>query len=295
MRVATRALAAALVLAAGLTLPGMSCAAGGAAGGTARPALASIPPAPLEEVPYVQTPQSVVDAILALAGVQRGDRLIDLGSGDGRIVITAARTHGARGLGIELAPHLIDLSNRLAREAGVADRARFVAQDLFDTDLSGASVVTMYLLPDVNLALRPKLLSTLAPGTRVVSHDWDMGEWRADRQVVVPAPNKPVGLERTSTLRLWIVPARVDGPWTDPHRRLTLTVKQTFQDVEAELRGDGMPVRRLGGTVAGRSLRLFAIDGGPLVRLDGTVRADRIERRLSMGGGAPRRLALRRD
>ena len=216
-------------------------------------------------------------------------------SGDGRIVITAARTHGARGLGIELAPHLIDLSNRLAREAGVADRARFVAQDLFDTDLSGASVVTMYLLPDVNLALRPKLLSTLAPGTRVVSHDWDMGEWRADRQVVVPAPNKPVGLERTSTLRLWIVPARVDGPWTDPRRRLTLTMKQTFQDVEAELRADGMPVRHLGGTVAGRSLRLFAIDGGPLVRLNGTVRADRIESRLSMGGGAPRRLALRRD
>lgn len=262
----------------------------------ARPVTVQIPVSPLEEVPYVQTPQSVVDAILALADVRRDDRLIDLGSGDGRIVITAARTHGAQGLGIELAPHLIDLSNRLAREAGVSDRARFVAQDLFDTDLSGASVVTMYLLPDVNLALRPKLLTTLAPGTRVVSHDWDMGDWRADRQIVVPAPNKPVGLERTSTLRLWIVPARIEGRWSGAPDRLTLSMKQTFQDIDAELQADGMPARRLSGSVSGRAVRLLAVDGGTPLRLDATVGSGRIEGSLSRSGDAnPRRVLLRRD
>ncbi len=288
LRAHVRAVLAACLVAAGCAVVTPAAAAPAAP--------VPIPASPLEEVPYVQTPQTVVDAILALAEVGAGDRLIDLGSGDGRIVITAARRHGAQALGIELAPHLIELSTKLAREAGVEDRARFLAQDLFETDLSGATVVTMYLLPDVNLALRPKLLATLAPGTRVVSHDWDMGEWRADRSVVVPAPNKPVGLERTSTLRLWIVPARIDGNWVAQTPRLQLRMTQTFQDVRAELHQDRMPSRQLAGTVTGRQLRLLAVDGGPPLRIDGAVRDGQIAATMTdERGEAPRPLSITRD
>jgi SAM-dependent methyltransferase len=156
------------------------------------------------DVPFVVTPQRVVDAMLELARVGPEDRLLDLGSGDGRIVITAAARRGTRGVGIEIDPRLVQLARRRAREAGVQDRVRFEVQDLFQTDLSQATVITMYLLPDVNLALRPTL-QRLRPGTRIVSHDWDMGDWPPDRQVVLDVPDKPVGLSRQSTLFLWTV------------------------------------------------------------------------------------------
>ena len=156
------------------------------------------------DVPYVTTPQGVVDAMLALAGVGPGDTLIDLGSGDGRIVITAAQRFGVPGIGVEIDPRLIALARANAQAAGVGDKARFVEQDLFTTDLRGASVITLYLLPDVNLKLRP-LLRTLKPGTRIVSHDWDMGDWAPDRTIRVPAPDKKIGLAKESRLMLWIV------------------------------------------------------------------------------------------
>jgi predicted RNA methylase len=133
-----------------------------------------------EEVPYIRTPQAVVDKMLDLAEVGPDDFLIDLGSGDGRIVITAAQQRGARGFGVELDTSLVESSNEAARKAGVAERARFFARDLFDTDIREASVLTLYPLPEVNLQLRPRLLAQLKPGTRVVSHDWDMGEWQPD-------------------------------------------------------------------------------------------------------------------
>lgn len=129
------------------------------------------------DVPYVPTPDSVVARMLEVAKVGSGDLLYDLGSGDGRIVITAAQKYGARGVGYDLNPKRIEESNENARKAGVTDRVRFEQKDLFEADLSGATVVTLYLLPSVNLKLRPKLLKDLAPGTRVVSHNYGMGDW----------------------------------------------------------------------------------------------------------------------
>ncbi len=156
------------------------------------------------DVPYVTTPQNVVDAMLELADVGPGDILLDLGSGDGRVVITAAQRFGTRGTGIELDPRLIVLARAGANAAGVSARATFLAQDLFDTDLASASVITLYLLPAVNLKLRAALQG-LKPGTRIVSHDWDMGDWQPDKSVVVAAPEKKVGLTKSSKLMLWIV------------------------------------------------------------------------------------------
>jgi len=157
------------------------------------------------DTPYVTTPQNVVDAMLGLAGVKPGDTLLDLGSGDGRIVTTAAQRFGVKGTGIEIDPRLIKLARENAQTAGVADKATFREQDLFTTDLSGYSVITIYLLPDVNKKLKPAL-QKLKPGTRIVSHDWGMGDdWVPEKVVVVPAPEKKVGLEKTSKLMLWTV------------------------------------------------------------------------------------------
>ena len=132
------------------------------------------------DVPYVPTPDEVVARMLVMAGVNNKDFLYDLGSGDGRIVITAAKQYGARGIGYDLNPKRIEESNDNARKAGVTNKVRFVKQDLFEADLTGATVVTLYLLPDVNLKLRPKLLKDLRPGTRIVSHNYDMGDWKAE-------------------------------------------------------------------------------------------------------------------
>jgi SAM-dependent methyltransferase len=159
------------------------------------------------DVPFVVTPDHVTRAMLELADVKPGDFVIDLGSGDGRIVIVAARHYGARGLGVEIVPDLVEKSRDNARRAGVAERVEFREQDLFETDLSRATVITMYLLPDVNLKLRPRL-QALKPGTRIVSHDWDMGDWKPDRMVTIDVPDKPYGLEKVSRLYLWTVPPR---------------------------------------------------------------------------------------
>ena len=129
------------------------------------------------DVPYVPTPEAVVEMMLRMAKVGKDDFLYDLGCGDGRIVITAARKYEARGVGYDIDPQRIKESDENARRAGVTDRVRFVQGDLFEADLSGATVVTLYLLPEVNLKLRPKLLRELKPGTRVVSHNYDMGDW----------------------------------------------------------------------------------------------------------------------
>ena len=157
------------------------------------------------DTPFVTTPQNVVDAMLDLAQVRAGDRLLDLGSGDGRIVITAAKRFGVPGLGVEIDPRLVEHARASAKAEGVSDRARFEIQDLFQTDLTQASVITMYLLPDVNLLLMPHLLQ-LKPGTRIVSHDWDMGpNWKPLRSVTVAAPEKKIGIEKSSKLFLWII------------------------------------------------------------------------------------------
>jgi SAM-dependent methyltransferase len=135
------------------------------------------------DVPYVQTPPRIVERMLRVAEVTERDTVYDLGSGDGRIAIAAAREFGAHAVGVEIVPRLVDEARRNAREAGVADRVTFRQGDLFEADLSGATVVTLYLLPDVNRRLRPRLLRQLDPGDRVVSHDFHMGEWLPDRTI----------------------------------------------------------------------------------------------------------------
>jgi SAM-dependent methyltransferase len=138
------------------------------------------------DVPYVPTPQEVVDEMLKMANVGKNDVVYDLGCGDGRLVVTAVKKFGAkRGVGVDIDPQRIRESDENARAAGVADRTKFVVQDLFKTDISEATVVTLYLLPDVNLRLRPKLLSDLKPGTRIVSHAFDMGDWQPEKTASV--------------------------------------------------------------------------------------------------------------
>jgi SAM-dependent methyltransferase len=217
---------------------------------------ASIPAAALEEVPFVVTPDNVTLEMLQLAGVGPDDYVMDLGSGDGRIVILAAKRFGARGLGVEIDPRLIAKSRENARAAGVEGRASFREQDLFATDLSPASVVTMYLLPEVNLHLRPRIL-TLRPGTRIVSHDWDMGDWKPDKTVVVEAPDKMIGLEKASHVHLWIVPARVQGDWcgTGKERGTLLRVAQEFQRFRARLQKAQGEALDFQGTIEGAALR----------------------------------------
>ncbi|MBN3883733.1 MAG: class I SAM-dependent methyltransferase [Nostoc sp.] len=151
------------------------------------------------DVPYVPTPQPVVDAMLQVAKVGKNDVLYDLGSGDGRIVNTAAQKYGTRGIGIDINPERIKEANENAKKAGVTERVKFVQQDLFTTDFSEATVVTLYLLPEVNAKLRPKLLKELKPGTRIVSHAFDMGNWKPQQTLNVQG----------KTIYYWVVPEQV--------------------------------------------------------------------------------------
>ena len=159
-------------------------------------------PAGTPDILYVATPEQVGIEMLRLAGVRSDDVVYDLGSGDGRLVIAAAREFGARGVGVEIDPKLVQDSRESALKAGVADRTRFLWEDIFQTEIAPATVVALYLRQDVNVKLRPKLLRELRPGTRVVSHDFDMGDWRPDRTLRVKGPT------REHVIYLWIVPRR---------------------------------------------------------------------------------------
>ena len=154
-------------------------------------------PSRAPDVPYVPTPQNVVEAMLKLGEVKKGDILYDLGSGDGRIVVTAAKMYGVRGTGIDINPERIAEANANAKEAGVTDHVKFLNQDLFEADMRDATVVTLYLLPSINLKLRPKLWKELKPGTRIVSHSFDMGDWAPEKKIEVDG----------RYLYLWRVPA----------------------------------------------------------------------------------------
>jgi hypothetical protein len=204
-------------------------------------------------IPYVPTPQAIVERMLELAEVGERDYLIDLGSGDGRIPITAAKRHGARALGVEIRPELVRLAQKHAAEAGVTDKVIFREQDLFDTPISGATVIALYLPPSINLMLRPRLLSELRAGSRVVSQSYHMGGWLADARVEV----------RGIDIYLWIVPARVAGRWTlrESNREIALAISQEFQEIKGN------------ATVGERSLPL----------LDAKLRGDRIQFALDLG------------
>ncbi|MGQ2978474.1 MAG: SAM-dependent methyltransferase [Polaromonas sp.] len=220
---------------------------------------------PLEEVPFITSPDNVTLEMLSSAGVKRGDHVIDLGSGDGRIVILAAKKFEATGLGVEIDPALVEKSKTNARNAGVADKVEFRVQDLFKTDLAPASVITMYLLPEFNLQLRPALLA-LKPGTRIVSHDWDMGDWKPDRTTVVDVPNKAVGREKSSRIHLWTVPAKVDGLWCASGllRGASIQLTQSYQTFSGTL-GWRERTRALAGSISGNELRTPAGSSGELV------------------------------
>jgi 23S rRNA G2445 N2-methylase RlmL len=169
-------------------------------------ALATAPPEVKPDVPYVPTPPEVVAAMVKLAGVRAGDVVYDLGCGDGRIVIAAVQVKGVRGVCVDIDPERIHESRQNAQIAGVADRIRFVEGDLFEVPIEGASVVMIYLLPEVNLRLRPRLLAELRPGTRIVSHRFDLGDWKAQRRVAIPLPPYDYILYR------WVVPMRRARP-----------------------------------------------------------------------------------
>ena len=210
-----------------------------------------------KDVVWVPTPQVLVDKMLDMAKMTPRDYVIDLGSGDGRTVITAAK-RGARALGIEYNPDMVELSKHNAQQEGVAARAEFVKQDLFTADLSRATVITMFLLPEINLKLRPTLLK-LKPGTRIVSNSFTMGDWNADETATL---DNSTGCETAwCTALLWIVPARAGGAHKIPQGELTL--KQTYQMLSGTLRTEGrsVPVEgRVRGndvllTVEGRQLR----------------------------------------
>jgi hypothetical protein len=197
--------------------------------------------APADEVPYETTPTGVVNAMLSIAGVGEKDYLFDLGSGDGRIVIAAAKQFHARGVGIEYDRKLIALSQEIAAREGVSDRVEFLHQDIFASDFRNATVLTMYLLPEINLDLRPQILFELRPGTRVVSHDWDMGDWEPDDRRVIPTSGKEVWPLTESRVYLWIVPARVAGYWRgtlvgpDGEEPVVIEFAQRFQNASANV------------------------------------------------------------
>jgi 16S rRNA G966 N2-methylase RsmD len=164
------------------------------------------------DVVYVPTPQIVVDEMLAMVKLNKADYLIDLGSGDGRLVITAAKKHGAKALGVDLDTYLLKIANENARKENVTDRVTFREQNLFQTDISQATVISTYLLPEMNLRLRSKIMA-LKPGTRVVAHDYSMGDWYPDEQKTLVVPEKKVGNPGISYIFSWVVPALAAGNW----------------------------------------------------------------------------------
>jgi SAM-dependent methyltransferase len=206
----------------------------------------------------VPTPYEVVNEMLKMADVGKNDILYDLGCGDGRIVITAAKEIGCRGIGIDIDPQRIEESKNNALKAGVSDKVNFLQQDLFEADFSKATVVTLYLLQTVNLELRPKMLRVLKPGTRIVSHDFSMKDWEADKST-------DVKLERRShSVYFWIVPANVSGTWkwdsstTSEKEQFVLELDQRFQKISGTLLMNGMELSITNGELTGNELS-FAV------------------------------------
>lgn len=245
--------------------------------------------------PYVPSPQSVVSDMLRYAEVGPNDFLIDLGSGDGRIVIEAAK-RGARGLGVDLDPELVKLASENAQKAGVAERAQFLVKDIFETDLSPATVVAFYLLPDFNAKLLPKLLA-LKPGTRIVSHDGGIADWPPDERLEMRAPEKPVGLGGLSRVELWIVPADVRGVWSSElpahggSWRFSISQKYQELDIDVSTQGRDLLVRNnrlrgeelkiiVTGVVNGRAWHQYFV---------GQVKGDRIAGEVTVSDGNNRR------
>jgi len=233
------------------------------------------------DVPYVPTPQVVVDEMLRLANVGPEDFVIDLGCGDGRIPVTAAAYFGARALGVDIDPGRIAESHANAKAAGVTGRVEFLNRNLFDLDISRATVVTMYLLPDINLKLRPRLFETLKPGTRVLSHDFSMGDWKPDRVVSVQ-----------KNIFYWVIPAQIAGRWKLEadlpglgQRSYELEVRQKYQEIDAFALGDKRNFAVWEARLSGDAFTFVIVDGDMAHRYEGRVRGKAIEGVVRTGAG----------
>lgn len=231
--------------------------------------------------PFITTPDIVVERMLTLAGTGPDDLVMDLGSGDGRIVIAAAQKFGARGVGIELDASLIERSRRNARLAKVSDRVSFVRGNVLTADLSQASVVTLYLLPSLIGELEPRLLHELAPGTRIVAHAFGMSGWKPDRVKTLRLSQRHPGQGEQSTLYLWVVPAKVRGVWSDGTRRWRIS--QNYQQIEVE--------GALSASLSGRSIGWKATDAS----FRGRVAGERIVGELVFPDGSRAPLGLTRE
>ena len=252
------------------------------------------------DVVYVPTPQVVVDEMLNMAKIGPKDFLIDLGSGDGRIVITAAKKFGSQGFGVDLDSYLLRLAREGAKKEGVTDRAQFVEQNLFETDLGRATVISSYLLPEMNLKLRPKILA-LKPGTRVVAHDYHMGDWYPDAQKDIPVPEKVVGTPGVSYIYLWVVPEKVAGKWqaqvnvAGKDTPFEISFDQFFQMLEGSLRS-GADNAQLRGRVSNGDQITFTTQpkgspGNQRHEFTGRINGDAIAGTVRIGEGTSARQA----
>lgn len=254
------------------------------------------------DVPYVPTPMAVVEAMLNIAKVGPDDFVIDLGSGDGRIVIAAAKKYGARGFGVDLDGALVSQARREAARQGVTERVAFHARNLFITDIDQATVLTSYLFPRVNMQLRPRIFGELRPGTRIVSHEFDFGNWKPDAHVHVPVPGKPYGAP-ASEVYLWIVPANAAGTWQWRSAvdgaliECELTLDQTFQMLEGSARAGGKPARIQSATLNGNEVLVVLVaevNGHELRQeLSGRIEGDTIRGKSRAAGADSDWLATR--
>lgn len=235
-----------------------------------------------KDVIWVPTAQALVDKMLDIARVTPQDYVIDLGSGDGRTVITAAK-RGARALGIEYNPDMVALSIRNAAREGVTEKAQFLKADLFESDFSQATVITMFLLPDINLQLRPIILD-LKPGTRIVSNSFTMGDWTADKTATA---DETEGCSTYCTAYLWIVPAKVEGTWKLAQGELTL--KQKFQTISGTLKAGTHATPITNGNLSGDLIN-FSVGE---VQYTGKVSGNSIQGTFKSGGSASKWSATR--
>lgn len=221
-----------------------------------------------KDVVFVPTPEAVVDRMLEMAQVSSDQFVIDLGSGDGRIAIAAARDYGARALGIEIDPELIAKSEENSKQAKVVDKVEFRNQNLFETDFSGADVLTMYLLGRLNMKLRPVILEEMRPGTRVVSHAFDMNGWEPDEHATVEGRN----------VYMWVVPAKVEGTWKvqNGDRNFTIELSQEFQEIDGSAVVDGRTVPLQGAGLTGDDISFVVELDGERKLFRGRVEDDRI-------------------
>jgi hypothetical protein len=247
----------------------------------------------LGKLPYVPTPQIVVDEMLKMAGVTAKDFVVDLGSGDGRMIITAAQKFNANGLGVDIDPKLVELATRHASNEAVGDRAKFIEQDMFKADISKATVVTLYVLPDFMEKLRPKLLRELKPGTRIVAHDYYMSDWYPDRQAEMNVPEKKAanGTEK-AYLYLWTVPAVVQGDWRmnwdfgdGKSQVIVLAFNQRYQVINASAASKGGEMKIANATLKGDDIDFFLTVGAANYRFTGKVQGDRMTGDAVTGAG----------